>query len=272
MTINVERVRAHNQSQGLVARIDAALPTVLPAHGRIDPEQLAGLDQFHTRGLAATLDLARELALQPGERVLDVGCGLGGPARVLAKRFAVKVEGVDLSASFIEAAQHLNKVCDLHSAVTVSLAEATNLPFADGAFDAVMSQHVVMNIADRTALYRELRRILRPGGRFASYDVVRVAGEPHYPLPWARDPQTSFLLSEAETQVAVESAGFAVRVWRNDTAAANEFFAKMAVGGPPAGPTLGLVMGPDFPVLVGNLAQSIREGRLSVLCAVCMAI
>jgi sarcosine/dimethylglycine N-methyltransferase len=262
MTTTHELVQAHYRADGLVERIDAAVRVMAPNGGPIDPEQLAGLDQFHTRGLAATLEIARDLALAPGQRLLDAGCGLSGPARVFAKRFGAIVEGVDLSESFIAVARHLNAVCGLDGSVNVAHGDATRLPFPDGEFDVVVTQHVAMNIADRTGLYREARRVLRLGGQFATYDIVRVAGEPHYPLPWARESQASTLLSETETRNAVTSAGFEVRVWRDDGAAANAFFADFAARTAVAGPTLGLAMGPDFVNWVGNLARSIREGRL----------
>jgi hypothetical protein len=125
-----------------------------------------------------------------------------------------------------------------------------------------------MNIENRAALYAEVRRILAPGGRFATYDLVLRDGDVVYPAPWARDASTSFLLSEADTRAAIEQAGFKAVLWRDDTQTALEWF-KAAMAAPPqSGLNLGVVMGPDFPAITGNLARNIRENRLGVLSAV----
>ena len=110
--------------------------------------------------------------------------------------------------------------------------------------------------------------MLAEGGRFASYDIVRAGGEPHYPVPWARTPETSYLLTADGTREAIEGSGFRTRVWRDDTDAAKAFFAELAQAGPPSGPSLGLVIGTEFRVITGNLARSIMEGQVAVLAAV----
>jgi len=133
-------------------------------------------------------------------------------------------------------------------------------------------QHVAMNVADRGQLYREIRRVLKPGGRFATFDVVSNGGEPIYPLPWARTPATSFLLSAAATREAVEEAGFRVTEWRDDSAAAKTWAAELRASGPPSGLNLGLVMGPEIAQFAGNLGRSFLEGRLGVLTAVFEAV
>jgi hypothetical protein len=132
----------------------------------------------------------------------------------------------------------------------------------------VFLQHVAMNVADRTALYAEARRILATGGRFVIYDVVLRDGDAVYPTPWARDASTSFLLSEGETRAALEQAGFQAFLWRDDTQIGLDWFQAALAGPPPSGPNLGLVMGPDFPMLTANLARNLRENRLGVLSAV----
>src|SRR5262249_25427252 len=136
-------------------------------------------------------------------------------------------------------------------------ASALQLPFDDGKFDVVLLQHVAMNIADRSLLYREIRRVLKPGGKFATYDVVSNGGaEPHYPVPWARTPQTSFLLTPAATRAAIEPAGFRTLVWQDDSEAARAWVAQLRTAGPPPSPNLGVVMGPDFAQLAANLGRN----------------
>jgi ubiquinone/menaquinone biosynthesis C-methylase UbiE len=212
--------------------------------------------------------LASAAGLEPSTRVLDLGCGIGGPARYLAATFDCKVTGVDLSPGFIDAATYLTERCRLSDRVTFQVGNALHLPFEDAAFDTVFLQHVVMNVEDRPPLYAEVRRILAPGGRFATYDLVLRDGDVVYPAPWARDASTSFLLSEDNTRTALEQAGFKAVLWRDDTQTALDWFKAASAGTPPSGPNLGVLMGPDFPAIIGNLARNLRENRLGVLSAV----
>jgi SAM-dependent methyltransferase len=152
--------------------------------------------------------------------------------------------------------------------VSFETASALELPFDDGHFDAALLQHVAMNISDRARLYREIRRVLKLSGRFAIYDVVLNSGDPHYPVPWARTPATSFLLTAAATREVIEPAGFRTLAWRDDSEAANAWFAQLRVSGPPPSPNLGVVMGPDFVQLSANLGRNLMEGRLGILTAV----
>ncbi|WP_247711913.1 class I SAM-dependent methyltransferase [Qipengyuania qiaonensis] len=260
-----EKVRAHYNAEGLIDRIKGALAATGSGDAKVTPDQLAGFDQFHTRGLPATLALAEATRLVTGELVLDLGCGLGGPARVLADRFGVSVVGIDLSAPFIEAGDYLTGRCGLEDVVSLAVGDATNPQVADASFDAVFLQHVAMNIADRAGLYAAIHRVLKPGGRFASYDVVRGEGDLHFPVPWSREPETSHLLNPAETVAAIAAAGFEIDLDRDDTGTVMEWFAQVtAAGGPPPGPSLALVIGADFPLVTGNLARNLREGRAGI--------
>jgi ubiquinone/menaquinone biosynthesis C-methylase UbiE len=200
--------------------------------------------------------------------VLDVGSGVGGPARFVAATCGCKVTGIDLSDPFVEAARYLTERTRQSGQVSFQVASALELPFGDGAFDAVLMQHVAMNITERARLYRELRRVLKAGGRFAIFDVVSNGAEPHYPVPWARTAATSFLLTADATREAIESAGFRTLVWRDDTEAAKAWIARLRASGPPPSPNLGVVMGPDFAELSANLGRNLLEGRIGILTAV----
>ncbi len=268
MTETIDRVRAHYEAPGLVDRIKAALAPITSEGQQLTVAQLAMLDQFHTRGILATAELAGAVELKSGDCVLDLGCGVGGPARYLASTFGCQVTGVDLSPSFIEAADYLTARCGLEDQVTFRVGDALHVPFDDGSFDSVFLQHVAMNIADRAALYAEVCRVLKPGGRFATYDLVLKEGDVVYPAPWARDASTSFLLSAEDTRAALEDAGFTATLWRDDTQTALDWFKAAAASPPPAGLNLGVIMGPEFPAITGNLGRNIREGRLGVLSAV----
>jgi ubiquinone/menaquinone biosynthesis C-methylase UbiE len=199
--------------------------------------------------------------------VLDLGCGIGGPARYLAATFGCHVTGVDLSSSFIDAASYLTARCGLADRVKFQVGDALHLPFKEGAFDAVFLQHVAMNIENRSALYAEVHRIRAPDGRFITYDLMLRDGDAVYPAPWACDALTSFLLSEGDTRSALEQAGFKVALWRDDTETALDWF-KAVVPSPPSALNLGVVMGPDFLLMAGNLARNLRENRLGLVSAV----
>jgi SAM-dependent methyltransferase len=268
MSLTTSKVREHYSATSLTERIKPALAAIATEGHALTVAQLAPLDQFHTRGILATAELASAAGIDPSTRVLDLGCGIGGPARYLAATFGCKVTGVDLSPDFIDAATYLTARCGLSERVTFQSGDALKLCFEDSAFDTVFLQHVAMNIEDRAALYAEVRRILTTGGRFVTHDVVLRDGDVVYPTPWARDASTSFLLGEGDTRTALERAGFQTVFWRDDTEIALDWFQAMLAAGPPIGPNLGVVMGPDFPVMIGNLARNLREKRVGVLSAV----
>jgi SAM-dependent methyltransferase len=268
MTDVLDGVRRHYRAADLVERLKAELAVFGAEDQRLTPQQLAALDQFHTCGLAATAALAKLVGITADMSVLDVGSGVGGPARFLAATYGCRVMGIDLSEPFVEAARYLTERTGQSGLVSFQAASALELPFDDGRFDVLLLQHVAMNIADRARLYREIRRVLGSGGRFATFDVVLRSGEPHYPVPWARTPATSFLLTAAATRVAIEPAGFRALVWQDDTEAAKAWIAQLRASGPPPSPNLGVVMGPDFAQLAANLARSLIAGQLGILTAV----
>jgi SAM-dependent methyltransferase len=268
VTDELATVRDHYRATGLTDRLKAALRAFGPDSQRLSPQQLSALDHFHTRGLAATAELARLAGITREMSVLDVGSGVGGPARFLAATYRCRVTGVDLSEPFVEASRYLTERTGQSGQVSFHVSSALEIPFEAGCFDVVLLQHVAMNIADRRRLYAEIRRVLKARGRFATFDVVSNGDEPHYPLPWARTPATSFLLTAEQTREAIEAAGFRTLVWRDDTALAKEWSSQMRASGPPPSPNLGLVMGPEIAQLSANLGRNYLEGRLGLLTAV----
>ena len=272
MTNELDGVRNHYRATGLTERLKTALAVLGPEDQTLTPRELGALDQFHTRGLAATAELAALIGITADMSVLDVGSGVGGPARFLAATYGCRVTGVDLSEPFVDAARYLTERTGQSGQVSFEVASALELPFDGGRFDVALLQHVAMNIYDRARLYREIRRVLKLGGRFATFDVVLNSGEPHYPVPWARTPATSFLLTAAATREAIELAGFRTLAWQDDTEAAKGWIAQLRASGPPPSPNLGVVMGPDFAQLSANLGRSLMEGRLGILTAMFDAV
>jgi len=264
-----ESVVRHYSAANLTQKIAAIMSSMLPDDRPLTVKDLASLDQFHTRGIAATIDLARLAEVNQHTRVLDAGCGLGGPARYLAATYDCTVLGVDLSPDFIDAAKYLSERSGLIGRTDFRVGDALNLPANGGAYDLVWTQHVAMNIADRDRLYREVHRVLQPGGRLALFDVVARDGQIYFPVPWSRTPETSFLLSSAQTRYALATVGFKVLEWHDDTDLAKAWFRELATSLPtPGGPSLGVAMGADFPDLIRNLGRNLAEGRVGTLSAV----
>jgi ubiquinone/menaquinone biosynthesis C-methylase UbiE len=251
----------------------AAILAACTAAGK-DPEQLTPADlapatEFHIGGRAATLELARLAALRPGERVLDVGGGLGGPARTLAGERGCHVTVLDLTEEYCHAGETLTARVGLADRVAFRHGDATAMPFADAAFDAVWTQHSSMNIADKAALYREVYRVVRPGGRLALHEIMAGPARPiHFPVPWARDPAISFLRPPAEVRALLAATGFREVAWADVTGLSLDFFRERLVALdqgalPPVG--LHLLLGDDFRPMFTNQARNLEESRIAVI-------
>ncbi len=270
MAETTDQVAAHYARPDLGETILAALRAAGKDIDRLIPDNLAEVDHFHGRRLEATEELARLLAPHAEAHVLDVGCGIGGPARYLAYHHHCRVTGLDLTPEFIAAAESLTVRTGLADRVSFRQGDATALPFADGSFDAVWTQNAVMNIADRPRLYAEIARVLKPGGRLAMQDVMQgPAGPPLFPVPWAREPAISFLLTPEATRAMLEAAGFQVLSWVDNTEAALAHAAaeRARIAAAPARPTLGigLIAGEDFLERSRNSNRSLREGRTRLI-------
>lgn len=267
----VRTVQQHYTTDGLVERILAACASIGKDPDALTIEDLAGVDEFHVRGRQATVELAERLALTPADRVLDVGCGVGGASRFLTTTFGCHVTGLDLTAAYCEAARLLSARLKCDQQVEYHLGSALEMPFADASFDVVWTQHAVMNIADRPRLYREIRRVLRPGGRFALYDIVAgPGGDVHFPVPWAREASISHLLTPAALHASLEENGLRVLAWRDTSDLGRAWFREMNARNQSAPRPLGLhlLLGDDFPVMARNVVRNLDERRIALVEAV----
>jgi len=234
------------------------------------PADLGPLEDFHTSGRIATSDLADLAGISDSERVLDAGSGIGGTARFLADAYGCTVTALDLTEEYCETARWLNGLVGLDTLITVRQGDVADLPFDDASFDVVVSQHVQMNVADKTKLYGQARRVLVSGGRLAIWDVTAgEAGSPDYPLPWANSPERSHLVPAGELRATIETAGFTVDHW-NDRSAESGAFMEHFLASPP-GP-LGLhAFVENFSDKATNLARGLRSGSLRVIQATARA-
>ena len=263
------RVKKHYTSTGITARILAALRAVNDPDVPITPDTLAPIGHFHGKGVVATEELAALLNPKASDHLLDIGCGIGGPARWIAAKYGCRVTGVDLTAEFCEAARELNSLTGLADRVQILHGSALSLPVPDSNFDHAYSQAVLMNVPDKRGVFREALRVLRPGGSLAlSLAGAGSAGEPCYPLPWATTPDISFLTTPDELRGDLLAAGFQVVALRDASAEVAAAFAPIlkrleTEGLPPLGEHV--VTGEGAKEWRINAMRSLRDRRTSMI-------
>jgi ubiquinone/menaquinone biosynthesis C-methylase UbiE len=250
--------------EGLLGALrDAGLD---PDHLTVD--DLAPLDEFHALGRPATIALARLASVTAGDRILDVGAGIGGPARFLATRYGARVTALDPTPRFLRIAEALNRSTGLADRVRVVEGDALALPFEDGAFDLVWTQAVAQNVADKPRFIAELARVVAPGGRVASFELVTgPGGALEFPVPWADGPAQSWVVPAAELRALLAGAGLRVREWRQgpDALAAIVEAAQSEPTRPaPAGVGLELLL-PDYEARMAGLARNVEGERIAVV-------
>jgi sarcosine/dimethylglycine N-methyltransferase len=237
----------------------------------LEPSDLGLLEDFHTMGRIATSQLVDLIGITSADEVLDAGSGIGGTARFVANQCGCSVAAVDVTEEYCETARWLNRLVRLADQISVHQGDVTELPFADATFQVVFSQHVQMNVPDKTILYQEARRVLASGGRIAMWDITTgERGELRYPLPWADQPELSHLTTSDQLRTVVESSGFAIEVWNDLTEQAAQMMQMFLTL--PANP-LGLhAFVPDFNQKAHNLALALADGRLRAIQGVAKAI
>lgn len=257
-----EPVSNHYTHGSLLGAIEAALETAGIAREAVTVDDLAPVDEFHIGGRQASETFLDQLGFADDHHLLDVGCGLGGPARFTANRYGARVTGIDLTHEFVETGQQLCNWVGLGDRIDLQQGSALATPFAPETFDGAYMMHVGMNIPDKAGLFEEVARVLKPGAVFGIFDIMRTGeGDLAFPVPWAASAATSAVTPPDAYTEALKQAGFAVDGLcdRHDFAVA--FFramsARVAEHGPPV---LGLhvLMGESTPVRLGNVVEMLN--------------
>ena len=263
-----QAVAGHYTHGSLLAAISEALATLGKTPETVSVDDLGPVDEFHIGGRQASKHFLSQLALDAETHVLDVGCGLGGASRFTASRFGCTVTGIDLTAEYVETGRTLTSWVGLEDRIALHQGSALEMPFGEAGFDAAYMMHVGMNIADKARLFAEVHRVLRPGGSFGVYDVMRTGeGALTFPVPWATTDETSAVAAPEAYRQALEAAGFEVAAERNRRDFALNFFAELsakiaAAGGPPP---LGLhiLMGETRAEKIKNMVENIAADRIA---------
>ena len=228
---------------------------------------IAGVDEFHLRGVEVTKELVTEFDFRD-LKVLDVGCGLGGPCRMLADEFNCNVSGVDMSHEFIRTAQKLSELIKLNGKTEFVQGDALNLPYEDGSFDVVWTQHVQMNIEDKVRFYSEINRVLKNNGSLIYYDIFKKNNKDvSYPVPWANNASVSFLQTIANMDLILNNLGLSKTKTTCQTEGAitflHDLFKKIETNGPPK---LGLnvLMGVSTKEKLGNVQEGLEENKIEL--------
>jgi ubiquinone/menaquinone biosynthesis C-methylase UbiE len=260
-------ISSHYSRGNVLSRLNAALTEdgVDPAHPSI--EALAPYDQFHSRGLEATVELAGLMQAGASSHILDIGSGIGGPARYYAQRFGCRVTGIDLTPEFCEVARHLTRLLSPEHRITFELGNALAMPFPAASFDGAYSMNVSMNIADTGAFYREIHRVLKPGAWLVLSEVAKgEGGEMDYPTPWARSAATSFLSTPEATRRGLVEAGFEVEQFRSTLEESRAFGersrAMVERGEKPPHRAVMLFHGEMASQMATNMSRGLLEGRI----------
>lgn len=268
----IPTVTEHYERSGALTNVTAALDRISGNGRTVALDELAGFDHFHTAGSMATTWMADLLRPTATDTVLDAGAGLGGPARGLADRFGCRVIGIDLTPLFVEVGRLLNRRTGFDGHVELRVGDITKMDLADGSVDHVWTQHVAMNIADRSGLYAEIRRVMKPGGRFALFDVIDGGGgDLLLPVPWATEAQHSHLVTGQELRSLLERAGFVIE-FDEDPASTLLPAMRQTSTAPRSSEFTNAMFIDDLETKIPRYMQNLAEGRTALALMLCTAV
>jgi len=260
-----QKVSTHYTTGALEPKILGALRNAGKDPAHLSSDDVAPLDNFHLGGRQAIEDLSGFMHLRPGMHLLDVGCGVGGPARDFAQQ-GCQVTGLVLTEEFVQVAGSLTRMLKLEGKAQFRQGSALEMPFSGGTFDGAYMIHVGMNIEDKAGVFREVARVVKRGGRFAIFDIMQTGNGPlEFPLPWAASAETSFVRTTEDYRKLLEAAGFRVEHERGrHQFAMEEMQSRLARGPSGAPPVIGvhILMGDKAPLMLKNVNQAIVSGTL----------
>jgi ubiquinone/menaquinone biosynthesis C-methylase UbiE len=263
-----DKIIDHYRHGELLSAISSGVEKLGKTSKNVTVDDLAPVDEFHIGGRKASADFLNQLQLSPDKHILDIGCGIGGTSRFVADRYKCTVSGIDLSDEYIRTGEKLSAWLGLEKIIHLQQGSAVQTGFENNSFDAAYMLHVGMNIKDKSALFEEAFRVLRPSSLFGVYDVMKMdEGEILFPVPWAENAITSSVASLDEYKLALEKAGFVIEAERNRKDFAIEFFEKLKVKSASAKnrPALGLhiLMGETAEIKVQNMVKNIASGKIA---------
>lgn len=266
-------VEQHYSRSRVFESILAALEKTGIEKNNISRKDLAGADEFHVRGLEVTRELAAHAGLRKDMQVLDVGCGIGGPCRLLADEYHCMATGIDITPEYIRTATLLSTLTGLQDRTHFMVADARQLPFEDNSFDIVWTQHVQMNIGDKPAFYSEIYRVLKPGGKFIYYDILSMNNGPiHFPVPWADEPSLSHLITPGDLHKLLAATGLRPVETTDQTAKGILFLETILTriknqGAPSV--SLQLLIGDSLAEKLGNVHTNLKGKKIVLESGIC---
>lgn len=248
--------------------INAISASGLSLHG-LKPTDLAAVDEFHMGGRGATVEIVELMKLSAESRVLDIGCGIGGLTRYLASEIGCRVSGLDLTPEYVDIARELTQLTGLSEKIEYQVGSALDLPFQNAVFDAVTTFHVAMKIADRRSMYHEAARVLRPGGVFTVYDVMKGSTPGMlFPVPWAETEATNHLISPTEMNEHLQEANFLIEYEEDRTPLVLQHhrakIAETSDGEAPAALGLHLLQGDNAKEKSQNMIRMVEANQIAL--------
>jgi ubiquinone/menaquinone biosynthesis C-methylase UbiE len=262
-----EEIKAHYTHGDLTETIMQALHKMDSNSQQEKINALSGIDNFHMGGAEATRALMEEIAPTAQDHLLDIGSGTGGTARFISNAIGCQITGIDLTEEYVHTGNALNDMLGLSENISLMTGSATELPFPDASFDHACMLHVGMNIRNKAAVFSEACRALRPGARFAVYDVMQLKDQPlAWPVAWSPGPETSFLATPDAYSTLLESAGFKVKSVTSNASLALTVFERIMETAATSGlPPLGLhiLMGDQAKLKLRNMYDNVKNGIIA---------